>query len=402
MTDPDEIVRDLSALLQREPQLEQLLEKSLVQARQRAAEDLDRELYEALDWPTDLDGYYEYLRGFIRWIPREGNSQAWQSSAPQERYAQEVSDRLAHFFWLVDQDVHEDGGSVAEGSESFRGWLTDFARQWGSFLDTPESFDEDILRSFIENAPDYHVEESLIDGQPNTPSGWLTFNQFFARELNGGLRPISDPTDNRVVTSPADCSYQHRYDIDADSNIPSTRLKHTHTYGNIRQLLEGSQYADAFAGGTFVHYMLPPSAYHRYHLPVAGEVRESFVVSGQVYMKVDLADNQLQSRDSTDTGYEFFQTRGAVILDTAKSGCGDIGLVAVVPVGMSHVASVNLTATQGTAMAKGEEFGYFLFGGWDIIGLFQEGGDVQVGSDPAARKVGSVIARVGEPLSSGG
>ena len=78
--------------------------------------------------------------------------------------------------------------------------------------------------------------------------------------MNGGLRPISDPTDNRVVTSPADCSYQHRYDIDADSNIPSTRLKHTHTYGNIRQLLEGSQYADAFAGGTFVHYMLPPSA----------------------------------------------------------------------------------------------------------------------------------------------
>ena len=29
-------------------------------------------------------------------------------------------------------------------------------------------------------------------------------------------------------------------------------------------------YADAFAGGTFVHYQLPVHAYHRYHLPVAG------------------------------------------------------------------------------------------------------------------------------------
>lgn len=396
MTDPDQIVRDLSALLEQEPKLAQLLEKSLVQARKCAEEDLDRELYEALDWPTELDGYSDYLRGFVRWIPREENGAAWKSSAPQERYAQEVSDRLAHFFWLVDQDVDGDGGAVAEGSEAFRGWLTDFARQWGSFLDTPESFDDDILRSFMENAPDYHVEESLIDGRPNTPSGWLTFNQFFARELNGGLRPITDPTDNRMVTSPADCSYQHRYDIDADSNIPATRIKRTHTYGNIRQLLEGSKYADAFGGGTFVHYMLPPSAYHRYHLPVAGEVQESFVVSGQVYMKVDLADHQLQSRDSTDTGYEFFQTRGVVVLDTASSGCGDIGKVAIVPVGMSHVASVNLTATQGTAMAKGEEFGYFLFGGSDIIVLFQEGVDVQVDSDPAARKVGSVIARVGD------
>ena len=142
--------------------------------------------------------------------------------------------------------------------------------------------------------------------------------------------------------------------------------------------------------------MLPPSAYHRYHLPVAGEVRESFVVSGQVYMKVDLADHQLHSRDSTDTGYEFFQTRGVVVLDTATSGYGDIGKVAIVPVGMSHVASVNLTAMQGTTMAKGEEFGYFLFGGSDIIVLFQEGVDVQVVSDPAARKVGSMIARIGD------
>jgi hypothetical protein len=120
------------------------------------------------------------------------------------------------------------------------------------------------------------------------------------------------------------------------------------------------------------------------------------VLSGQVYMKVDLADHQLQSRDSTDTGYEFFQTRGVMVLDTATSGYGDIGMVAVVPVGMSHVASVNLTATRGATMPKGEEFGYFLFGGSDIIVLFQEGVDVQIDTDPAARKVGSVIARVGE------
>lgn len=393
MTDPDHVIDDLHALLQQEPEIGELLEKSLVQARKRAEEDLDRELFEVLEWPTDLAGYDAYLQDFIRWIPQQSDHPAWRTSAPEERYAKEVSDRLAHFFWLVDQQVHEDGSAVAEGSESFRRWLTDFARAWGSFLDTPESFNEEILRSFLEDAPEYHVEESLVEGRPNAPSGWLTFNQFFARELNRGLRPISDPTDNRVVTSPADCSYQHRYDIAADSSIPATRIKQTHSYGNIGQLLEGSAYADAFAGGTFVHYMLPPSAYHRYHLPVSGEVKESFTISGQVYMEVDLADHQLQSRDSTDTGYEFFQTRGVVTLDTATSRQGDLGIVAVVPVGMSHVASVNLTATPGTTMAKGEEFGYFLFGGSDIIVLFQEGVDVRVDTDSDPRRVGSVIAR---------
>lgn len=166
-----------------------------------------------------------------------------------------------------------DETAIAENSEVFRGWLTEFARQWGSFLDTSESFNDDILQSFLRDAPEYTIEESLIGGRPNMPSGWVTFNQFFARELNPGLRPISEPTDNRVVTSPADCTFQHCYDIDAESNIPATTIKGNHHYGNITQLLEGSRYADTFANGTFVHYMLPPSAYHRFHVPVRGGSR---------------------------------------------------------------------------------------------------------------------------------
>lgn len=89
----------------------------------------------------------------------------------------------------------------------------------------------------------------MINGKPNMPSGWLTFNQFFARELNAGLRPISEPGSNLVVTCPADCIFQHQYDIDAESNIPATTIKHSHKYGNIKQLLEGSEYADSLAGG---------------------------------------------------------------------------------------------------------------------------------------------------------
>lgn len=393
MTDTDQIIQDLRQLLDKDPDLAVLLEKSLKQAREAAEADLNEDLREALDWPRDLPEYYDYLTDFIRWIPQQSDNPAWRTSAPEERYAKEVSDRLAHFFWLVDQNVHEDGSAATESSSEFREWLTEFARQWGSFLDTPESFSQDILQSFIKDAPEYHVEESLVDGRPNSPSGWLTFNQFFARELNPGLRPISAPTDNRVVVSPADCQYQHRYDIDGESNIPAVTIKQNHRYGNIKQLMEGSKYADAFANGTFVHYMLPPSAYHRYHVPVAGEVKESFVIQGQVFMQVDLKDHELESSDSATTGYEFFQTRGVLTIDTAASGQGDLGIVAVIPVGMSHVASVNLTAQAGRQLAKGDEFGYFLFGGSDIIVLFQEGVDPQVDTSTDFRLVGSPIAR---------
>ena len=81
-------------------------------------------------------------------------------------------------------------------------------------------------------------------------------------------------------------------------------------------------------------------------------------------------------------------------LDTSASADGDIGIVAVIPVGMSHVASVTLTTVARDQVAKGEEFGYFQFGGSDIILLFQEGVDPEIDTSTGLRHVGSIIARV--------
>lgn len=344
------------------------------------------DLFEALEWPTTVDEYQQYLKRYIRWVPRQSDANAWQ----EQGQAKEISDRTAHFFYLVDQEVD---GEAPQGRDAFRGWMTEFAREWGGFLDTAESFSPEILQSFIDNAPEYRIYESLVNGVPNAPSGWLTFNQFIGRELNGGLRPIAEPSNNLVVTSPADCIYQQTYGIDADSNIPATTIKSTHKYGNIKQLVDGSDYRESFAGETFVHYMLPPSAYHRYHLPVAGQVKESFQVSGKVFMRVAIEDHEFQSSDSATSGFEFSQNLGVVTVDTAASSCGDIGVVAVIPVGMAHVSSVMLTAVEGKHIAKGEEFGFFQFGGSDIIILFQQGVDPQIDTSEDYRLVGSPIAR---------
>ncbi len=389
MTHPDAVVEDLRNLLDKEEGMADALERSLAKARESAEAALNADLFEALDWPQNVGQYEDYLTGFMRWLPRQSNAKAWQGLKPHERHAKEVSDRIAHFFFLVDQPA-DDG--APQNSDAFRGWMTDFARGWGSFLDTPQSFSQEILQSFIDYAPEYRVHESLVEGRSNEPSGWLTFNQFFGRRLNGGLRPIAEPASNLVVTSPADCVFQHAYDIDADSNIPATTIKNTHEYGNIKQLIEGSQYSESFARGSFVHYMLQPSSYHRFHTPVSGLVKECFRISGTVYMHVALKDGEFVSSDSTTTGFEFFQNRGVVTIDTSASDGGDIGIVAVIPVGMAHVSSVVLTAVEGTRMAKGEEFGFFQFGGSDIIVLFQEGVDPQIDTSEDYRFVGTPIA----------
>jgi phosphatidylserine decarboxylase len=64
--------------------------------------------------------------------------------------------------------------------------------------------------------------------------------------------------------------------------------------------------------------------------------------------------------------YQFAQERGLVVIDSPV-----VGLVAILPIGMAQVTLVNLTVESGATLTKGEEFGYFLFGGSDIVMLFQ-------------------------------
>lgn len=108
--------------------------------------------------------------------------------------------------------------------------------------------------------------------------------------------------------------------------------------------------------------------YHRWHAPLAGTVLETNVIAGQAFLDVrvthtDAGESALRAVEGT--GYQFVQTRGLVILDTS------VGLVACLPVGMAQVSSVVTTAEVGKAIRKGEELGYFQFGGSDLVILFE-------------------------------
>ncbi len=179
MSETDTIIQRLRDILDEDRTLAGRLEKSLVKARELANAELDPTVFKALQWPTDLSEYAGYLKRFIRWIPQESDPVS-------------ISDRLSHFYWLIDQKADNDEAGLVQKSDSFRDWLTELARQWGSILDTTDSFDSEILQSFRDR-PEYELADSMIDGAPNMPSGWLTFNQFFARQLNGGCVPSPNP-----------------------------------------------------------------------------------------------------------------------------------------------------------------------------------------------------------------
>ena len=369
----------------------QMLLASLVKAKDLAQAQLGHSLFEALSWPITIEAYHTYLLQYAKWLPKEISKEVWR--IPNSNGHQQVDDRLNHFYFLINQKVGKDDSTIVQNIPWFSQWLSDYSISWGTFLDTTALFNKDTLNSFIENASNYRVEDSMVKGKPNNPSGWLTFNQFFARELNPGLRPIANPSDNTVVVTPADCNYRAQYKINADSSIPEITIKNKHKFANIHQLLEGSQYKDEFANGTFIHYFLSPFSYHRFHTPVAGLVKECYPIHGLVYCEVGIKDKQFDAPDNSEDGYQFAQARGVITIDTAKSLYGNVGIVAVIPIGMCQVSSVHMIAAEDKELLKGDEFGYFRFGGSDIIVLFQEGANPQIDINEDYRHYGNKMAK---------
>ncbi len=71
-----------------------------------------------------------------------------------------------------------------------------------------------------------------------------------------------------------------------------------------------------------------------------------------------------------------------------------IGLVAVLPIGMSQVSSVVMTAEVGVTVRKGEELSYFQFGGSDIIVVFEAKSNVSITAQVGTHyKMGTRIAQ---------
>jgi len=313
------VVEGLLELLDERPELREALDLAIENA---ALEDIG-----------DLAAFTAYLDGLVTWIPVE----------------RDLVPKVIPLYYIINQAP----GDALNADDEFNAWLKAYVSAWGEFLDTPASAAG--IDTFV-SMPNYNVDDYFVG-----PSGWLTFNQFFAREVRPGKRPIEAPRDDSVIVSPADAVFKGHWPIEEDSTITVKGAKWA-----IAELLDGSPYEDAFRGGIYAHSFLFVDDYHRYHVPVGGVVKEIRNISGRVYLDVRRGEDGSFDILDGDT-YQFNQERGLIIIDSPE-----VGLVAVLPIGMAYVSSVNLTPEVGAELRKGDEFGFFLFGGSDIVMLFQD------------------------------
>jgi len=220
----------------------------------------------------------------------------------------------------------------------------------GLKYDDPESARD--IPAFIE-FHNLNVDEIL---EP-VPS-FKTFNQFFYRKLKPDARPVENPEDPYRLVSGADCRL-----MAFETVQEATRLWIKGREFTVSRLL-GERYrgeADKYIGGALCIFRLAPQDYHRFHVPVDGVIGPMSDISGEYYTV-----NPQAIRTALDVYGE--NVRKIVPIDSPQ-----FGRVMMVCVGAMMVGSIKMTVEEGQRVKRGEEFGYFAFGGSTIVILFEKG-----------------------------
>jgi phosphatidylserine decarboxylase len=204
---------------------------------------------------------------------------------------------------------------------------------------------------------------------------FTTLNEFFARPLRAGARPIADPDNSDVVISPADCRLLCFESIHGEGTIavkgrqPSvSSLLGLAAGPNVLSgigvnaarafhddLAEGNGFSVAVA-------RLAPSDYHRYHWPTDATWQPDGLVEIMGSYQSVAPTAIASSVDVLGTN------RRSVIVATSAA----VGTFAVVVIGAVKVGSIQLTATPG-AVHKGDELGLFRYGGSTVAIIFDAG-----------------------------
>jgi phosphatidylserine decarboxylase len=373
-SDHKPITQSLIALLEKDPALKSLLEKSIAEAR-KSNPDLKT------NPAQNLADYYDYIDEASELIPQV------VINNPKNLIRDQILQSICYFYFLIDQPLSElDGKGLFNNRIQYYGpfssWLRDFANAWGQFLDTKASWSEKTYKEFY-NDPRFGMKK----GWYGTTNKWTTFNGFFSRFLESpSQRPIASPGDKSIVSSPADSVPQGVWTIDGDGKIHiggGLKVKLTR-YFSVEDLVgKESKYKDAFNGGVLTHNFLNVNDYHRYHFPVGGTVKEVSNLVQNVALEVAWSPDEGKYVPIDSIGWQFSQTRGVTIIDTGKHG-----LVALIPMGMAQVSSVNFenNVKVGSNHKKGDMLGDFLFGGSDFVMLFQKNAGFEL-TVPADHKV---------------
>ena len=287
----------------------------------------------------------------------------WYYLQPEPGGAQDEFNFIEKFAWFYYKNKY---GQQIVGKDPGLIWCKDFAAARGKFLETKES--TAAVPKWMAD-PSIHIEQYIVP-----PEGFKTFNEFFIRDLKPGTRTVASPTDDSVMVAPTDCVLTMINPLTPELAIP-TKLNQTL---NVKELLQGSEYAKYFEKGTAISCILLPNTYHHYHAVVSGKVVESREdLAGQYSGIKDFGSFINAGNIGYGSSYSVFENfrRGYFIIETSE-----YGYVAMIPVGLDTIGSVvfedkvkKVNSSNPIYVIKGEKLGHFAYGGSLVITLIEQG-----------------------------
>jgi phosphatidylserine decarboxylase len=185
---------------------------------------------------------------------------------------------------------------------------------------------------------------------------YKTFNDFFIRKFKSGMRPFAQSP--RELAAFAEARYLAYEKISVDQTFP---VKGSQLSAPV--LLGSAEHAKPFVGGPLLLARLCPTDYHRFHFPDAGEVLDSYTIAGKLHSVNPIA---LQHKG------EIFGTNERQISILQTQNFGKLAYIEVGAMMVGKIVQTHLNA-RGAKFERGEEKGYFLFGGSTVIVLGEPG-----------------------------
>ena len=340
------VMREFSALIERDPVVRMNITRMIEQIP----------LKYRIDHPKSVGELLQWLNAVLTTAPDFNNTEAVGTPLS------------AILMWTMGNPA----GFEAYRNEKINTMFKKILAAWTVFLDSPAS--RYVLNK---NRNGWQCKAAMDQLQmedyqyePNAPYwGFNSWNSFFTRSLRAGARPITEPDNDKVIVSACDSTV---YVVEPDVQRTTQFWIKSQPHSLADMLGAATEYVDAFVGGHVYQAFLNPFNYHRWHSPVSGTIKKAFVQEGLYFSQANSEKEDPTIQDHSEGYITQVQTRAIIIIEADDK---TIGPVCVMPVGMVEISSciIGPHIDVGAHVKKGQELGYFQFGGSTHCLIFRKG-----------------------------
>lgn len=259
-------------------------------------------------------------------------------------------------------------GETAFTMTEFNDAIRNILQAWCDYLDSPASCN--VLNTGKNGwlSPSAYALNQLnefIIPDKNAPHwGFKSYNDYFHRQINPQYRPIADPGNPKIIVSANDGTV---YNLSRKVKLSDTFWIKSQPYSLVN-MLDNSPHTNDFVGGDVLQSFLSGANFHRWNAPISGKIIEARIIDGLMFSELHVEGFD-KDAGILSQGYESaVNTRALVIIESDDK---TVGKVCVIPIGITEISSITIGVKVGQHVKKGEEIGYFSYGGSTLCLVFQ-------------------------------